>query len=169
MIWFKIKELERQLIAGEVSDYLAFKYLLAQVILFTLAASIPGNDHDPMWSQGIHLVIALSTLIWGFTRTFEINEAGDNRDYFKRFLSLSLVASLRVVVFIFMFSAVLTSALLLARMFDFPLRQYTWDSEFFELFGYLLFSLVFYFILIRSFRRINSAGGTGKVETGLNS
>ena len=52
MIWFKIKELERQLIAGEVSDYLAFKYLLAQVILFTLAASIPGNDHDPCGHRG---------------------------------------------------------------------------------------------------------------------
>ena len=159
MIWYKIKEIEKQLSAGEVSDYLAFKYLLAKFILFTLAASIPGHDHDPMWSQGIHLVIALSTLIWGFTKTFEINEAGDSRDYLKRFFSLSLVAGIRLVVYMFMFSAVLTSALLIAKFYKFPLRRYTWDSEVFELFGFLLFSLIYYFTLVRSFKRINSAGG----------
>ena len=114
MIWFKIKELEKELLAGNVSDLLTYKYLLSHLLLFALLNNYPsGGDVDPFWAPWVRLIIVLVAISWGIGKTFEINRAGDNRDYFKRLIPLSLVSSLRTIVMFFAYAAVISTGVIL--------------------------------------------------------
>lgn len=157
MIWFNIKALEKLLINGKVSDKLIFNYLFAHLILITLAGYLPVNDHDPKWAVLVHILISLVAIIWGVRKTFEINREGDGRDYFKRFISLSFVAGIRSIVFIFFILFFIAIGDLIAEKMIPSSAQYSFWQEVSELFGYLLFNVVYFYILITSFKRINSA------------
>ena len=159
MIWFKIKELEKELLAGKVSDLLTYKYLLSHLLLFALLNNYPGagEESDPFWALWIRLIIVLVAISWGIGKTFEINRAGDNRGYFKRLISLSLVSSLRTIVVFFVYAALMSTVILGADLLNFNLLDDNLWGEIFELATYLLVLLVYYYILISSFKRINAA------------
>ena len=158
MIWFKIKELEKLLIAGKVNDLLTYKYLLSHLLLLALLNNYPGADVDvdPFWAPWIRLIIVLLAISWGIGKTFEINRAGDNRDYFKRLISLSLVSSLRTIVVFFIYAAIMSTAILVADRLGFNVMKDSFWKEVFELASYLFLLLVYYYILINSFKRINA-------------
>ena len=158
MIWFKIKELEKLLIDRKLTDLVAFKYLMAHLLLYALLDNFPAQgEEDPWWSLYAQLFIALAAISWGIGRTFEINRAGDDKDYFKRLISLSLVASLRTIVaFIILAVFVSTAQILLTGMGYQP--DNVWD-EIIELIFQLLLIIVYYRILLSSFRRINTFSG----------
>ncbi|MBZ9631398.1 hypothetical protein LB465_11460 [Salegentibacter sp. LM13S] len=156
MILFNIKELEKLIITEKVSDGLAFKYLFTHLILFTLADYIPVDGDNPWWRTWVHLLISLMALIWGIRKTFEINQQGDNIEYFKRLISLSFVTGIRTIVFGFLIIfCVLVSTLIADQIFTFSIRNSIWMTVI-ELIAYALLNVVFYYILINSFKRINS-------------
>ncbi len=155
MILYNIKELEKLLINGKLSDKLAFKYLFIHLILFTLAGYIPIDSDNPAWSIWVHLLISLVAIIWGVRKTFEINQEGDNRDYFKRFISLSFVAGIRTFVIGLIISFLLVIGNKVAEHMISSSGQYLW-IEVSELVGYTLLNIVFFYILIKSFKRVNS-------------
>ena len=158
MIWFKIKELEKRLVVGKVSDLLTYKYLLSHLLLFALLNNYPGGgDVDPFWAPWVRLIIVLVAISWGIGKTFDINRAGDNRDYFKRLISLSLVSSLRTIVVFFVYAAIMSTAILWAARMGFTSLSEGFWSEILELANYLFVLLVYYYILISSFKRINAA------------
>ena len=158
MIWFKIKELEKLLTDGKLSDKLAFNYLLTSLIFLTAANYL--SDDDPLWALWVHLIISIGATIWGVRKTFEINQEGDNRDYFKRFISLSFVAGIRIVVFALFvsFLIVLSNQILkfTGILFDLSSLQ----KELLELAGFLIFTALYYYMLLTSFKRINSGDGS---------
>lgn len=157
MIWFKIKELEKQLVEGKVSELLTYKYLLSHLLFFALINNYPGvgGDTDTFWAPWIRLIIVLVAISWGIGKTFEINRAGDNRDYFKRLISLSLISSLRTIVVFFVFAAIMSTAILVGNMWNITLIKEGLWREIWQLAGYLFLLLVYYYILISSFKRIN--------------
>lgn len=155
MVLYNIKELEKLLLEGKVSDRLAFNYLFIHLILFTLTAYIPQVGNDAAWSTWVHLLISLVAIIWGVRRTFEINRNGDNKDYFKRFISLSFVAGIRTIVIGLIISLVLVVGTLIAEQFMASSAQFSLFKEVSELVAYALLNLVFFYILINSFKRIN--------------
>ena len=155
MIWINVKKLEAQLVKGEITDRLAFAYLLCHLV----ALSVRGHfvrEEDLLWAVWAHLLLGLGAMLWGLNRSFVINQQGDNRDYFKRFLSISFVAGLRSVLIVgFVFVCM-----------DFLIAW--WDSSFFQeelnrtlkfLAYYVCFLGYFYYMLLRSFRRVNSGEG----------
>ncbi len=155
MIWFNIKELENLLIEGKVSDKLAFNYLLIHLILLTLTGYL--SDDGAFWAAWVHLVISLTAVIWGVLKTFQINQEGGNRDYFKRFITLSFVVGVRITVFslgILFIVALVTTITELAGV-SFGLSA-TLD-ELLQLTAYLIFTGTFYYMLLGSFKRINIA------------
>ena len=160
MIWYKIKELEKQLVAGKVSELLTYKYLLSHLLLFALINNYPGagGDAEPLWAPWVRLVIVLVAISWGIGKTFEINQKGDNRDYFKRLISLSLVSSLRTVVIFFAYAAVMSTAILLSVKLGYDFIKDAFWSEVGRLVTYLFILLVYNYILISSFKRINTPG-----------
>ena len=162
MIWFKIKELEKLLVNEEVTDHLAFKYLLAHILLYSLIRHLPGSDEDLWWANYVHLGISLAAIIYGIGKTYEINLEGGNRDYFKRLISLSLVATLQTVVVFFLFSAFIVTVNLGAKTFGFTLIMSSFWEQVLKLVNYLLVIIVYYYILLTSFKRINSADSENK-------
>ncbi|GAA0878817.1 hypothetical protein GCM10009119_17850 [Algoriphagus jejuensis] len=99
MIWFDIKELERGLRNGDVSDRMVFNYLLTSLILTSLAMYVTTQDYELAWLVAVEVVVMLAITVVGTKRTFEINAAGDGKDYFRRYFSLSMVTGIRLVVF----------------------------------------------------------------------
>ena len=155
MIWFNIKELESRLINGEVTDKVAFTYLLTHLILITLASYIQG-DEDPFWMVLVHLMISLGSTIWGLKKTYEINQRGGNREYLKRFLSLSFVSGVRMVVFVFLFLFGINLLTLLFQALGMQTPLSALAKNVLELAGFVLMVGVYYYILLKSFRRINT-------------
>ncbi len=155
MIWFRIKALEKLLIEGKVSDKIAFHYLLTHLIFLTVAGYI-SDDYGPRWVTLLHFMISLGAVIWGVRKTFKINEEGDSRDFLKRFISLSFVASIRMVVLIIVISIPLVVAGLLADAYDIYLLNST-QEHVLQLLAYLFFTVIYYYILLSSFRRVNTA------------
>ncbi|MGI0105268.1 hypothetical protein [Salinimicrobium sp. WS361] len=156
MIWFKIKRLEKLLAHGELSDLIAFKYFLAHLLLLALLYNFPGNSVEvPVWSLYVKLIVALAAISWGMGKTFEINQNGDGKDYLKRVISLSLVASLKTIVAFFILAAIIATATLLAAKMGFYLPD-LWN-EILSLIIHLLLIGIYYKILLSSFSRINTA------------
>lgn len=160
MIWFNIKELEKLITDGKMSDKLVLNYLLTYLI-FSVVAGYPSNFDNPLWTEWVHLIISLITVIWGVRKTFEINQKGNNRDYFKRFISLSFVTGLRVaalaLLVLFLFN-------LLREIFDateVPLSVSSFQEEILKLAGFLLVIGFYYYMLLASFKRINSGDSSG--------
>lgn len=159
MIWFNIKELEKLITEGKMSDKLAFNYLLTSLV-FSVISGYLSNYDTPLWSQWVHLIISLIALIWGVRKTFEINQEGNDRDYFKRFISLSFVTGIRVAVLAFI---VLFFFNLLTEIFDatgVPFTLSSFHEELLILAGFLLIIGFYYHLLLGSFKRINSGDGT---------
>lgn len=161
MIWFNIKALEKLLVEGKVSEKLAFNYLLTHLIFLTLTSYITGNS-NPLLSILAHLIISLIAVIWGVRKTFEINQGGDNRDYFKRIISLTFVVGIRTVVFAFIGLFVLNLFNEILDVAGVPLGLTSLQEELLELAGLLLFTIFYYYMLLKSFKRINSATGAEK-------
>lgn len=156
MILYNIKELEKLIISEKVSDRLAFKYLFTHLILFTLVDYIPVDGDNPWWRTWIHLLISLVALIWGIRKTFEINQKGDNIEYFKRLISLSFVTGIRTIVFGLLITLCIVVGTFIAdQILTFSIRNSIWMTVI-ELIAYALWNIVFYYILINSFKRINS-------------
>lgn len=160
MIWYNIKELEKQLVAGKVSELLTYKYLLSHLLLFALINNFPviGENADPFWVPWVRLIIVLIAISWGIGKTFEINRNGDNGDYFKRLISLSVVSSLRTIVVFFGYAAIISTAILLVDRFGFNSVKDGIFSEVGQIVTYLFILLVYYYTMINSFKRINSPG-----------
>lgn len=160
MIWFNIKELEKLIKDGKLSDKLVFNYLLTYLI-FSVVAGYPSNFDNPLWMEWVHLIISLIAVIWGVRKTFEINQEGNNQDYFKRFISLSFVTGIRVVVFallvLFLFN--LLTEILDATGVPFSLSSF--QEEILKLAGFLLVIGFYYYMLLASFKRINSGEFSG--------
>ena len=164
MIWYEIKKLERLLINGKLSDKTAFNYLFIHVILFTLAAYLPEGD-NPFWFVWAHLIISVVAVIWGVRKTFEINREGDGKDYFKRFISLSFVAAIRTLVVTIIFSLILVIVTFIVEHYIVSAGQFPVWREITELVLYALLNVYYFYVLLNSFRRINTAGeSTGAVE-----
>lgn len=100
MIWFDIKELELGLKNEKLSDKTTFNYLLANLIMFTLASFASRNEYTTNALLLLEIVVTLSITIIGTKRAFDINAEGDNKDFLKRYLSLSFVLGVRLAVFL---------------------------------------------------------------------
>jgi hypothetical protein len=152
MIWFDIGELELRLKNGDLSDKDSFYYLLANLVLYAIAPYIDSNDDTTKWLIALEIVIAIAMTVIGTKMTFDTNSAGDNKDYLKRFLSLSFVTGIRLLVFvciaaipvgtvIFFLGESIGASKNMANLFDIAFT--------------VVAGLVYYFLLIKSFRRVS--------------
>ncbi len=159
MIWFKIKELEKLLTEGKLSDKLEFQYLLTSLIIITAANYL--SDEDPLWALWVHLLISLGAIIWGVRKSFEINQGGDNRDYLKRFISLTFVAGMRIVVFVLFVSFLIVVSKLILGALGVSIDLSSFLKEVLEVVAFFIFTGLYYNILLSSFKRVNSGDGSG--------
>lgn len=167
MILFNIKELEKLLISGRLSDRLTFKYMFVNLIILNLVGYLPYEADGPWWSILMHISISLVAIIWGVRKTFEINQDGDNSDYFRRFISISFVAGVRTLVFGFFILLALTIIEKIVAYFISAsiLHVYLEASN---LLGFTLLNIIYYHILIESFKRANAGNEEGSMAEAVN-
>jgi hypothetical protein len=152
MIWFDIKELERGLKSGDVSDKEIFNYLIATLIMFSIVPYIPSNDYKTTWLIAVEIVIVIAITIIGTKMTFDINSRGDNKDYFKRFLSLSFVTGIRLVVFVFL-AAIPVG--IIVYLVDKNIGANENIKDLFNLTLMTGIGVFYYFMLTNSFKRVS--------------
>jgi hypothetical protein len=153
MIWFNIKELERRLKGNELSDKQAFIYLVANLMVYTLAPYLPReNSTKSWWLIAIEVGIVLIITVLGIKRTFDINQSGDNSDYFRRFISLSFVTNVRFLVFVFLAAIPIG---LIAVLIDTNFNIADSVKDLFDIALTAVAGIVYYFLLINSFKRVS--------------
>jgi hypothetical protein len=79
MIWFDIKQLEKELVEGNLSDKEGFNYLLANMILFSLEPYFAGDHYHNYWLTSIQFVVDIFITVILVRATFDINTNGDNK------------------------------------------------------------------------------------------
>ena len=152
MIWFDIKQLEKELAEGNLSDKEGYNYLLTTFILFTFPIYLTGEKFENQWFTFIQFVIDILFTIIFIRKTFEINTNGDNKDYLKRFLGLSFVTCIRLIVYI-LIAAIPAGIIIYIVEKSGPIEKNNKDLLMFLI--NFPFGIVFYYMLINSFRRVN--------------
>jgi hypothetical protein len=153
MIWFDIKQLESKISNNELSDKEGFYYFLAYSILNIIMLSLFTDDSNSWKFSG--LVIALVITIWGLWTTYDVNNEIDGKDYLKRYLAISWVIGMRLIV-VSIFIGILLGILLVFYSVknNIDLRD---PNPLFDLAGLIfqtLFTLICYLLIINSFRRL---------------
>jgi hypothetical protein len=156
MIWFNIKELERKIVDNEFTDQEGFKYFLAYSILGLMVTY--GSTSENLITF-IEFLVGLAITIWGSYSIFKANSSGDGQDFFKRYFALSWVIGFRVLI-IFI-TIVLPLAIIYSVISYQSSDLYNSDSttlmeDVIFMVIYLLSSLVYYVLLINSFKRVSS-------------
>jgi hypothetical protein len=152
MIWFDIKELERKLKIGDVSESAFFNYLLANLIILSIFPYLSTNDYTVKWVIVVEIIIGIIVTVVGAKMTFDINSAGDKKDYLGRFLSLSFVIGLRLFAFIVIIGIPIALIFgLLNRNFDIDENL----KDFLELGLVAGLSIFYYFMLTNSFKKVS--------------
>jgi len=160
MIWFNLKKLERLLIQNKITEAISYQYLLVFLVLITLSANAPETDFSHYGWEISYIILELLITIVGTYLVFKVNSDGDNRDFLKRYFSLSFVNGLRLVIFYLVLRLIFKII-----MFVIPLDLWHSINDFFgedvgEFFFDIIFSLIFYWLLMSSFKRVNS----GRIE-----
>ena len=152
MIWFDIKELERKLKIGDVSESAFFNYLLENLIILSIFPYLSTNDYTVKWVIVVEIIIGIIVTVVGAKMTFDINSAGDKKDYLGRFLSLSFVIGLRLFAFIVIIGIPIALIFgLLNRNFDIDENL----KDFLELGLVAGLSIFYYFMLTNSFKKVS--------------
>jgi len=105
MYFWKDKQLAEELKAGAVSERSAFWYFYVWVVGITAALTYTVGDYLygymmlNFWDYASDVVLLGSTAFAAIV-FFRINESGDNRDFIKRYICLSIPVMVRSVVFV---------------------------------------------------------------------
>ncbi|MBS2213459.1 hypothetical protein KEM09_18765 [Carboxylicivirga mesophila] len=155
MIWFNIKELERKIIENEFTDKEGFKYFLGYSILSVIA--IYGSTSESFITF-IELVLGVGITIWGSYSIFKANSNGDGQDFFKRYFALSWVIGFRLFIFTVLIAIPLGAIynfVILASAQSIETETTALKKDFVTMILYSLLMLIYYFLLISSFRRVS--------------
>ena len=150
MIWFDIKKLEQRLTSGALTNQEAFCYLLANLILYSITPYLSNHDHSSWWLSA-EAGLAVCITIIGTKQVFDINTSGDDKDFLQRFLSVSFVITIRLLVFVCILSIPLAIIQLIAQDL---LEVDILASKEFDIAITVGAEIIFYFMLIASFKRI---------------
>src|SRR6478609_2185359 len=153
MTWFDIKKLEYDLIEGNVSEIEIFNYLLASSLIFTIMPYFSDNNTANQILTGIEFVFEVILTVVLLKSTFGINSNGDNKDYLKRFISLSLISFIRLFVFallpVFLFVVTIEILQSMKIMEDDGIKNI------FEFIMSICLGIAYYFLLTNSFKRVS--------------
>lgn len=147
MIWLNIKKLEKEISENRLSDNEGFYYLLATTIygfVYYLFSGFSGYNIYTFLNLSIAIII---TLI-GLPIAYKTNSQKGNIDFFKRFIAITWVVRMRLLIFtiIFMFICM--------NIFD--LRNPSTVKDVTFLLFSILINVMFYGMTISSFKNIKT-------------
>lgn len=159
MTWYNIKKLERRLTNDQLPENETYHYLLALMIIMSICIFFP----EPVTSYSafswyfVEFGLFLGILIFAVHSAYKINSRGQNRDFAKRFISLTVVHGFRILIWV----AVL-GLLYKIIMFIIPLPIFLFINDLLltnwtDLIVFTGIFFLFSLVMIRSFKRINPA------------
>lgn len=145
MIWFKIEKLEKKITTNQFSDKEGFNYLFATTIygfINVFYTSISGYSYFS-W---INLIFAILITIIGLPMTYKINCSIDSKDFIKRFIAITWIVRMRLLIYTLIF------LFLFINLFDLKTHSLAKDLT---LCGFSFSINIFFYVLtIKSFRRL---------------
>lgn len=150
MNWINLSDAENKLKNDKFSDNEALKYLIAIVILGSLVGfGVIERNILSFISVVLHIIIS----IWGILKVFKINELGDRKDFFKRYIVISWIIGFRLFL-ISLF--VLIPFGILFKIFADNLMLWNFSiKEIFNLVFGVIFSIIYYSYFAKSIKRIS--------------
>jgi hypothetical protein len=149
MYFWNIKALKESLSNEGLSENESFKYLLATLILFTLA-SFPfeySNDMDTLsW------LVELGIIAFGTFLCFRANGAAEGKFFLQRYLSLAWVLSVKLIAFLIPFFIVLNIVL---EAFGIP---YTESTSYIDVVVLAVISSAYYLRLAHHIKTVDVTG-----------
>ena len=152
MIWFDIHELEKGLKSGEISDKVIFNYLLGNLVLYSLVPLMASNDSSAFVMILFQVLFTITITVIGSKKAFDINESGDSKDFFKRYLALSLVTGIRLFVFCLIIA--IPIGVTFGALGINP-NSNPYSEGLFDLILMAGTSIIYYAMLINSFKRVS--------------
>lgn len=146
MIWFNIKKLERLITTEQFSEKDGYKYVLANTIygiVYSIYISMSGYNTDLLINAIITLFVTLSLL----PLVFETNSVGDNKDFIKRFFSITWVIQMWVLI--------LSVAITVLFTFAFDKNDDSLTRRVASWLSTGIINTIFYLLTNQSFKRIN--------------
>lgn len=131
----------------------AFSYLLTASVISAIAPHVSDNHSDNKVLSFIELVFGVVFTIVLLRETFNINNKGDKKDYLKRFISLSLVTFIRLLLFATVPIIVLTVALQVIDSLN--MLAYHNIRQVFIFSVTVLTSIAYYVMLTNSVKRVS--------------
>ena len=152
MILFDIDRLEQKLRNGDLSDKEVFNYLLAIVIATSLFSYASPEGYESKWLISLEMVLSTIFMAAGAWFTFHINKSGDNQDYFRRYLSLSVVVFVRTALLMI---GLMIPVLLIQELLDKGGLLSTFHKDLTSILVVLGANGLFIYLLINAFRRVS--------------
>ncbi len=150
MNWIDLSDAESKLIENKFEDKEALKYLIAFIIIYTLVSFgvIKGNILG-----FISVVLQIIISVWGILKVFKVNELGDGKDFFKRYIVISWIVSFRLfLVALF----VIIPMFFLFKFFEGSLvLGYFYIEDIINLIFGSIFSIIYYLYFAKSIKRIS--------------
>lgn len=153
MIWFDIKQLEKNLKADAVSERETFTYLLVLLLISTISSYVNEPEVPLQLINWIELALDVVLTVLTLKTTYDINTKGDNRDYVKRFMALALVMMIRLIVFAV--PVALVGLAIIKILENTKLVTVSSLDNLFDLAMIFGLGVAYYLMLTQSFKRIN--------------
>jgi hypothetical protein len=145
MIWFKLKELEKQISINQFSDKDGFNYFFATTIygfIYTSYSSISGGS-QLLW---ISLIATIIITTIGLPMTYKINSEIDDKDFLKRFIAITWVVRMRLLILTLLFMFIYLNL--------FNVRDNSLGQSIFLFVFTLVINFFYYYLTIKSFKRL---------------
>lgn len=157
MIWLNLTALERKLANFMLSAQTAYSYLLTFLIILIIIFYLPRDSSFPFgWWDLAELLLVLLLSIIGLKKVFSTNQKGDNREFLKRFISLSFVTGLRLLIAVMVIWLAYKIIMFIIPLDYFVPVERATNHPAIQMIVFPAVVGIFFYLLIKSFRRINS-------------
>jgi len=152
MIWFDLKEMERKISTDDILEKESISYYLGIFIISSIYAMIAALVNKiPIGSTGasvaLHYFLDTLIIVLGVIYTYRLNSRIDDKDFFKRFFSLSFVIFIRLIIYTICIGIVLMIFL------SFFVKFQDFNKDLMSYFGHL-WRIIYYILIAISFRKI---------------
>jgi hypothetical protein len=145
MIWIKIKALEEQISKDELTEKDGFNYLLIN-LLYGVAVILVPTINGFNYVTITQFIINSLILIVFIKKLYRINASIDDRDFLKRFISISWVVRVRLIFYYLILNIIYFQF--------FSMSTFTFKNGIALIFISFIINFLFYFFLIKSFTRL---------------
>ncbi len=134
--------------------------MLYSSVLFTFFSYIGTKEHTNDWLHFLELIISLVITIVGTKATYTINATGGQKDYLKKYTSLSFVVGIRLFVYALLVAFILG---IIVATINPHFEKDSNNDEIVKLIFISIFGIVYYIQLTNSFKRINKINSLLKI------